>query len=236
MKKALLLTATSSLLIIAGCSQQSQIESAINKNLTTQSLCLSVSSTMFAPYGLDNQTLDLLKQKNAVVVIDQLTNGRNGAIDNFTRFNNGRLEALVKAGLLTKTSKNIPALNPSDKTPIANTIFVANLYNLTDAGQKTVQDKPAGNLPGDKTQNILCYAQPQVESIISTTEHTISGQKQVTVHYQFKYSNVADWINKPEIKAAFPDIPSQLNTPDKTATIYLGQTSDGWVPITPRFN
>lgn len=235
MKKALLVTAAGSLLVIAGCSQQSQIESAINKNLKTQPLCLNISSTIFAPYGMDSLVLQKMRHDNAAVVVNPITNGAFGATDNYSELNNTRLEALVKAGLLTKTIKTLSAFNPTDQKPISNITFSVSFYNLTDAGQKTVQDKPA-SLPGDKSQNILCYAQPQVESIISTTEHTISGQKQVTVHYQFKYSNVADWINKPEIKAAFPDIPSQLNTPNKTATIYLGQTSDGWVPITPRFN
>lgn len=238
MKKALLLTAASSLLVISACSQQSQIESAINKYLEPLSLCLNIPSTPFPPHGMDNQTLMSLKQQNNIVTIEQITNGQLGVIDNFTRSNNLRLDVLVKAGLLTKTTKKIPAVNSSDKTPIANTVFVANLYNLTDAGQKTIQNKPPGSqvIATSATQSILCYAQPEVESIISTTEHTISGEKQIAVQYRFKYTNVADWINKPEIKATFPDIFLLLNSKDKTKTTYFAHTQDGWVPITPRFN
>lgn len=239
MKTTLLITAAGSLLMIAGCSQQSQIESAINKNLKANSLCLNISSTVFPPYGMDSLLLQKMKRDNAAVVVTPMTNGQAGVTDSYSELNSSRLEALVKAGLLVKTVKNLPAIDPTSQKPIANTTFAVSLYNLTDAGKNTIQDIPASNqtLPGEKTQNILCYAQPQIESVISTTQYTIEGHKEVDVSYKFKYTNIADWINKPEIESSFPEIGDQLKTRTNTTTTRLADTKDGWVIVaTPRYN
>ena len=64
--------------------------------------------------------------------------------------------------------------------------------------------------------------------MINFTEHDFSGQKIVEVKYRYKYIDVADWINNPEIKAAFPEIDETLNKANKVKTIGLMETNNGW--------
>ena len=228
MKKNLLITLIGAATLLSACGKESEFKSAINKSIETDYYYLNLSSSGFVP-GMDDEELAQYKRENLLVLVDVEKNGKIDQSSSYDTDNSNKANALVKAGLLAKTTKTEQAIGSWDKKPIKGTVFLINLYNLTDAGKQTVKEKHYSGLfgSGDR-QYTFCYAHPQVDSILNFTEQELGGQKVVQVKYSYKFVDVADWVNKTEIKAAFPEIDKSLNNPDKTTTTGLIKTNNGW--------
>ncbi len=217
MNKTLLATLFTTAVLLSACGKDGDFKSAINKSIQGNYSCLNLISPLYVPW-MDNKELEQYKRENSFVLVDVM---KDGKIYESSPNSNGA-DALVKAGLLTKTTKTEHAIGVWDKKPIKGTIFTINLYNFTDAGKQTIKTGP-----GD-FKYTFCYAHPEVDSILNYTEQDLSGQKIVEVKYSFKYVDVADWVSKTEIKAAFPEIEKKLDNSDKTDRIVLIKTNNGW--------
>lgn len=228
MKKSLLITLIGATTLLSACGKESEFKSAINKNIETDYNCLNLISSTYVPL-MNNKELKQYKKENSFVLIDVEKNGKIDQSSSYNTDNYNKTNALVKAGLLTKTTRTEQAISSWDKKPIKGTMFIINLYNLTDAGKQTIKEKYFSGLfrSGDK-QHTFCYAHPQVDRILNFKEQELGEQKIVQVKYSYKYVDVADWVNKAEIKAAFPEIDKSLNNPDKTNTTRLIKTNNGW--------
>jgi hypothetical protein len=123
-------------------------------------------------------------------------------------------DALTQEGLLTRTTAEKKILIISKQV---------NNYDLSDKGRSTwIADT---SQPG---YGNFCYGNREVTSIDNSTPGTNGqGAKTVAVTYHYKIANVPAWANSQEIKTAYPDVASALNTnPTDTAT--LVQTGDRW--------
>ena len=231
MKKNLLITLIGAATLLSACGKESEFKSAINKSIETDYYYLNLSSSGFVP-GMDDEELAQYKRENLLVLVDVEKNGKIYQSSYYATEdtdNSNKANALVKAGLLTKTTKTEQAIGSWDRKPIKGTMFIINFYNLTDSGKQTVKEKHFSGLFGSGDQKYtFCYTHPQVDSILNFTEQELGGQHIVQVKYSYKYVDVANWVNKPEIKTAFPEIDKSLNKPDKTTTTGLIKTNNGW--------
>ena len=230
MKKNLLITLIGAATLLSACGKESEFKSAINKSIETDYYYLNLSSSGFVP-GMDDEELEQYKRENLLVLVKKKKNGKIYQSSYYATEdtdNSNKANALVKAGLLTKTTKTEQAIGSLDKKPIKGTMFIINFYNLTDSGKQTVKENFSGfSGPGDQKYKFY-YTHPQVDSILNFTEQELGGQHIVQVKYSYKYVDVANWVNKPEIKTAFPEIDKSLNKPDKTTTTGLIKTNNGW--------
>jgi len=123
-------------------------------------------------------------------------------------------DALVQQGLLTRTAAEKKVIIISKQV---------NLYDLSDKGRSTWTPDTAQPGYGN-----FCYGTREVTSIDNSTPGTNGqGAKTVTVNYHYKLADVPAWANAPEVKTAFPDLATALNSnPSDTAT--LVQTGDRW--------
>jgi hypothetical protein len=123
-------------------------------------------------------------------------------------------DALTQQGLLTRTAAEKKIIIISKQV---------NLYDLSDKGRSTWT--PDASQPG---YGNFCYGNREVTSIDNSTPGTnTAGAKTVTVTYHYKIANVPAWANSQEIKTAYPDLASALNSnPSDTATLI--QTGDRW--------
>jgi hypothetical protein len=123
-------------------------------------------------------------------------------------------DALVQQGLLTRTAAEKKIIIISKQI---------NLYDLSDKGRSTWT--PDTSQPG---YGNFCYGTREVTSIDNSTPGTNGqGAKTVTVNYHYKLANVPAWANAPEVKTAYPNVATALNSnPSDTAT--LTQTGDRW--------
>ena len=217
MNKMLLTTLFATTVFLSACGKEGDFKSAINKSIQGDYSCLNLTSPVYVAW-MDNKELEQYKKENSLVLVDVMKDGKIYE----SSLNSDGADALVKAGLLTKTTKTEHAIGVWDKKPIKGTIFTINLYNFTDAGKQTIKTGP-----GD-FKKTFCYAHPEVDSILNYAEEDLGGKKIVEVKYSYKYVDVADWVNKTEIKAAFPEIDKSLNNPDKTTTTGLIKTNNGW--------
>jgi hypothetical protein len=210
MKKNLLITLIGAATLLSACGKESEFKSAINKSIETDYNCLNLSSSGFVPW-MDNKELEQYKKENSFVLVDV---EKNGKIDQSSSYD---------------TDNSNKAIGSWDRKPIKGTMFIINFYNLTDSGKQTVKEKHFSGLFGSGDQKYtFCYTHPQVDSILNFTEQELGGQHIVQVKYSYKYVDIADWVNKTEIKAAFPEIDKSLNKPDKTTTTGLIKTNNGW--------
>lgn len=227
MKCTILTTLFVTTSFLSACGKDGEFKSAINKSIETNYSCLNLTSTTYLP-NVDNKELEKYKENNSFVFVDVEKDTRIVQSNKFDVENLKKADALVKAGLLYKSTKIQQAMG-WDKKPVKNTNLIINLYNLTDAGKLTVKSKHMNGLFGSgEFKDTFCYTHPEVDSILNFTEQELAGQKVVQVKYSYKYVDLADWVNKAEIKAAFPEIDKSLNNPDKTNTIELIKTNNGW--------
>lgn len=229
MKKPLLVCSLiASAILISSCGKESEFKSAINKSLDEHYNCLHITSATSA--SIDNQVFKKYVEANDFIITKDEQNGK--LEDNqWTKTTVNQLEALTKAGLLNKTTAKEPMVNnwSMDKTPIPNAFVIIDMYNLTTAGKQTVIDGKGDTIvSAGKNKNTFCYAHRQVDSVLNFTEHDMAGQNVAQIKYSYKYVDIADWVNKSEIKTAFPEIDTSLNNTDKTSTIMLMKTNNGW--------
>lgn len=135
-----------------------------------------------------------------------------------------QLDALVKVGLLKKTQEIKQGIG-WDKKLLDDVFFTVNIYTLTDEGKET-NHKSSGFF-GEHEES-LCYAHPQVDSILNYAEEKFSGQDLMEVKYSYQYVDVADWAMNKEVQTEFPEINKILNASDKTSKITLIKTNNGW--------
>ena len=123
-------------------------------------------------------------------------------------------DALTQQGLLVRTSAEKKIIIVSKQM---------NNYDLSDKGRSTWT--PDTSQPG---YGNFCYGNREVTSIDNSTPGTNgSGAKTVTVAYHYKIANVPGWANSQEVKTAFPNVASALDsTASDTATLVM--TGDRW--------
>ncbi len=123
-------------------------------------------------------------------------------------------DALVQQGLLTRTAAEKKVIIISKQV---------NLYDLSDKGRSAWT--PDTSQPG---YGNFCYGNREVTSIDNSTPGTNGqGAKTVTVSYHYKIANVPAWANAAEVKTAYPNLATALNSnPSDSAT--LVQTGDRW--------
>jgi hypothetical protein len=123
-------------------------------------------------------------------------------------------DALVQQGLLTRTAAEKRVIIISKQV---------NLYDVSDKGRSAWT--PDTSQPG---YGNFCYGNREVTSLDNSTPGTNGqGAKTVSVSYHYKIANVPAWANAQEVKTAFPNVATALNSnPSDTAT--LVQTGDRW--------
>lgn len=114
-----------------------------------------------------------------------------------------RLDALVRAGLLTR-----------DQRPQGQEIV--NHYSMTERGSEV------------KGHGRFCYGSRQVTSIEKFTPPVdYQGMPLTKVEYHFVLKNGASWAQQDEIRSAFPNVAKSLQQePVDDATLIL--TQNGW--------
>lgn len=230
MKKSLLLLLLTSGVTLAGCGKKSEFKTAINRSIETDYNCLNLNSSVFVPF-MDSKELEQYKKDNDFVIVDEDDVSKPKRSSSHDSEDNDlmRAEALVKAGLLTQTTKREQAMNAASHKPVQSTVFAIHLFNLTKAGKATQKEKHINGVLGVTTQKYtFCYAHPQVDSIVNYSKFDVGGQQFVQVKYSYQLADVADWAKQPEIKSAYPDIKALLDNSDKTAELLLVKTNDGW--------
>jgi hypothetical protein len=124
-------------------------------------------------------------------------------------------DALTQAGLLNRTTAEKKVFIVASKQ--------VNNYDLSDKGRSTWT--PDSSQPG---YGNFCYGTREVTSIDNSTPGATSGgAKTVSVNYHYKISNVPDWANSQEMKTAFPDMSTALQS-SLAATATLVQNGDHW--------
>jgi len=123
-------------------------------------------------------------------------------------------DALTQEGLLARTT--------AEKKVVIFSKQVNN-YDLSDKGRSSWT--PDTSQPG---YGNFCYGNREVTSIDSATPGTNGqGAKTVNVAYHYRISNVPTWASSEEMKTAFPDMASALDSnPSDTATLVM--TGDHW--------
>jgi hypothetical protein len=123
-------------------------------------------------------------------------------------------DALTQEGLLTRTTGEKKVIIISKQV---------NNYDLSDQGRSAWT--PDTSQPG---YGNFCYGTREVTSIDSATPGTNGqGAKTVDVTYHYRIANVPSWANSQEMKTAFPDMATVLNSnPSDRATLVM--TGDRW--------
>jgi hypothetical protein len=124
-------------------------------------------------------------------------------------------DALTQEGLLNRTTAEKKVLIIASKQ--------VNNYDLSDKGRTTWT--PDQSQPG---YGNFCYGTREVTSIDDSTPGTnSSGAKTVAITYHYKIANLANWASSQEMKTAYPEIATALDsTPSDHAT--LVQAGDRW--------
>lgn len=212
----------STALVLTACSKEGGFKSAINQELETKYQCLgSVDSDVSGFSSLRVSDMDSLRQ-NMAVIAQTKKDGQLEPLSAKQKKEAAALDSLVKVGLLKKTQETQQATNWNDQ-PVDGKFYVMDLYNLTDAGQKTVKGK---NFLGSPRN--FCYTHPQVDKILNYIEQDSDGRKVAAVKYSYKYVDVASWAKDDAVKAAFPEIEETLNSTDNTGETVLTKGDKGW--------
>lgn len=230
MKKSLLVVLISTVTVLSGCYKKSEFKSVINHSIATDYSCLNLNSSVFVPY-MGSQELERYKQDYDFVIVneDHISMPDDNTSHGFDDPDITKARALVKAGLLTETIKVKQAINSTDNKPVHSTVFDIHLYKFTELGKQTVKDKHiSGLLYSGAQPHAFCYGYPQVTQIVNYSEIHFAGMKAVDVKYNYKLVGVAEWANRPEIQAAFPDIKELLSGGEKVGEIHLVKANDGW--------
>lgn len=232
MKKSLLVVFISTATVLTGCYKKSEFKSVINQSIATDYSCLTLHSSVFVPY-MESKEFEHYRQDNDFVIIneDHVSMPDENTSHGFDDPDFIKAQALVKAGLLTETTKVEQAINSTDHKPVHSTVFDIHQYKLTELGKQTVKDKRvAGLLDAPVEQKAFCYAYPQVSNIISYSEINFNGMKAVDIKYSYKLVGIAEWANRAEIQTAFPELKVLLSEGDRIGEIHLVKTNNGWQP------
>lgn len=236
MKKIILNLSAISICLVS-CGKESQFKTAINDKLSKDSYkCLSLPSSYYG-YGMSANEDDYKKfqekTKGSIVEYSQYDkDGKTSDISDSKKEDIAQLEALTSAGFFTKTTESLPTYFGwgENKKPDGG-YYSYVIYTPTAEADKTRvkvdTNSMSKSLFGDNGNRIFCYAHQEVDKIDSYTEGNF-GVEFVDVKYAYKYVDIADWINKPGIKEAFPEIDKALNDPDKNDHMELVKTSKGW--------
>jgi hypothetical protein len=212
----------SMILVLTACGKESAFKSAINKELEDKYQCLKVANFNISDLSaLRVSDIDTLRQ-NMAVIVQTKKNGQLEPLSAEATKDVQALDALVKVGLLKKTQETQQATKWNGQL-IDDKFYVMDLYNLTDAGQKTVKGKNFLGRPRS-----FCYAHLKVDKILNYIEQDSSERKVVEVKYSYKYTDVASWAKDDAVKAAFPEIEETLNGPDNVAVTVLIKGDKGW--------
>lgn len=220
---------------LVACGKESDFKKAINAKISQSPECLSVPSGDTGGYmDLNESEVKALKDKTkgAYIVSQSFDkNSKEDMLSDYAKKDLAQFDALANAGLLTKSTEKLSTINWMDKQPNGG-YRLFTIYTLTDAGKNTAAKVEvsgmAKSLFGDNGNRVFCYATPEVVKIENYTEGSYGGMDVVRVKYSYKYTNVADWANNADVKAAFPDISRNLDNPDKTNDNDLIKTKNGW--------
>lgn len=209
-------------LVLTACGKESGFKSAINKDLEDKYQCLKVASFDISELSaLRVSDIDALRQ-NMAVIVQTKNNGQLEPLSAEATKDAQALDALIKVGLLKKTQETQQAVKWNGQL-VDGKFYVMNLYNLTDAGQKTVKGK---NFLGQPRS--FCYAHLKVDKILNYIEQDSTDHKVVKVKYSYKYTDVASWAKEDAVQAAFPEIEETLNAPDNIDVTVLIKGDKGW--------
>lgn len=129
-------------------------------------------------------------------------------------------DALTQEGLLTRTTAEKKVLIIASKQ--------VNNYDLSDKGRTSWT--PDSSQPG---YGNFCYGNREVTSIDDSTPGTNGqGAKTVSVAYHYKIANVPAWANSAEMKTAYPNMASALDSNPSDKAI-LVMTGDHWEVARP---
>lgn len=148
---------------LVACGKESDFKKAINTELSNSSYqCLFISNPGINSYYVNDDDLAKFKEKTKNSYVVKTYENRDGktAAENVYKQEVARLDALVSAGLLTKSSESLPTHDFFNKK--TNGYDSYGVYSLTDAGKATgVQTKVSEwskALNGDKGNRIFCYS------------------------------------------------------------------------------
>jgi hypothetical protein len=239
-RKLLIGLAVTSLSLVA-CSKEGDFKKAINANLSQDPACLNIKddSDRGSGFYLDKKQLQAFRDKTKGLIVNYQRfdkNGKNLEMDTTSeqrKKSDEMLGALVTIGLLTKSTESLPTIGVWPKKPDGG-YYLYTIYTLTEAGKKTEATvKTSGMMAaiaGDTGHRTFCYAKREVTSIDNYTEGNSNGFQVASVEYTYKFTDIADWVNKPVFKATFPKIVDSLNGKytDKTTLV---KKNNGWEAI-----
>ncbi len=225
-KKTLMISATVSAgLLLAACGKESDFKSAINESLKEDYSCIHINQPSFfrGVRDLPEQAYEKYQKDSVDFVIRRKEDGVWAKNDNsYDEKKEGQLNALVKAGVLSKTEKTEPAVDEYSKKPIDNVSFVVETYTLTKEGEKASNNKKSYyGFP-------LCYAHKEVDKIENYREASPGGMQIAEVKYSFRYVDIAKWAKDKEVQEQFPEIKEALDNKDNTDVAGLEKTGKGW--------
>jgi len=145
-----------------------------------------------------------------------------------------QLDALMKAGLLTKrtTNKEMPA---QDHHPRRRERVLE--YTLTDQGKSAWSAQQSADTAQSGAGN-FCVGSPHVVSIDNTMP--APNINRYSVSYHFALGSLPAWAQNPDVQAAFPTIAAESSEKQITALAILTKSTSGWtasgiqaIPIAP---
>lgn len=226
MKKTLIIsTMMGASLLLSACEKESAFKSVINESLKENYDCIHISQTNFFMGIPDfpSDTYEQYQKESVDFVMRRKEDGKWAENDNrYDKEKEERLDALVKAGLLSKTEKTESAVDNYSKKPIANVSFVVEAYHLTKEGEEaSSKEKSYYGLP-------LCYAHKEVDKIENYREASPGGMQIAEVKYSFRYVDIANWAKDKDVQAQFPEIKETLDNKDNIGIMGLEKTNNGW--------
>lgn len=226
MKKALMISATASLgLLLSACGKESAFKSAINESFKENYECIYINQPSFfrGVRDLPEQVYEKYEKDSVDFVVKRKEDGIWAKNDNsYDEKKEEQLNALVKAGVLSKTEKTEQAVDEYSKKPIANVSFVVEAYHLTQEGEKASDKKKSDyGFP-------LCYAHKEVDKVENYREASPGGMQIAEVKYSFRYIDIAKWAKDKEVQTQFPQIKETLENKDNIGIMGLEKTNNGW--------
>jgi len=123
-------------------------------------------------------------------------------------------DALVDQGLLVRTTAEKKVMIIASKQ--------VNNYDISDKGRSAWTADI--NQPGFGN---FCYGHRKVSSIDSSTPTTSAVGATTQVNYRYTVADAAAWASAPETQSAYPQLGSELASP-QNGRATLTNTNDGW--------
>ncbi len=230
--KKILISLTAVSICLTACGKEGDFKKAINEKLSKRPVCLNdIHPDLISEYNFHKDDLAKFtdKIKGAYIISENYDkDGKfvNSLISGMHKDDAARLDVLASAGLFTKSTESLTKYTQSYSNnggDQSNGYTTFTIYTLTDAGKSAVKEG------GSSSYVSFCYATPEVDKIENYVEGDgIGGVHYADVKYSYTYTNIADWANKPEVKAAFPEIAKTLDGTQKTAKMSVAKTNNGW--------